>query len=208
MDDKMPFDLNDHLVNDGTALVLHGVKELQDSDLAQLRGFTEAQRNRLTVVVLSRTKVTGACLEYLACLPHLRELYLNGTQISDQDAFELSPSSLETVNLDDTRLGDLGITRLSRAPNLRAVRLCNTQVTDRGVRTLETFPRLREYCLDRTPISRHAKRRLDNAMKMAHIDFTGALRVIGRQIELGVRNKVARFIKAPGDVGWARGWML
>jgi len=187
MDDNMPIDLNDHLINDGTALVLHGVKDLEDSDLAQLRAFTQAQRRALTVVVLSHTKVTGACLEYLACLPQLKELYLNGTQISDQDPFELSHSSLEVVNLDNTRLGDRGIARLSRAPSLRVVRLCNTQVTDLGVQRLGTFPKLREYYLDGTSTSNHAKRRLDNAVHMAYFDLAGALQLIGRHIALRAR---------------------
>ena len=202
----MPIELNDHLLNDGTALVLHGETELEDSDLAQILAFTEEQRRTLTVVVLSHTKVTGACLEYLACLPHLRELYLNGTLVSDQDPFELSGRALEVVNLDNTRLGDMGIARLIRAPNLRVVSLRNTQVTDPGVHLLGSFENLREYYLDGTPTSVHAKCRLGNTIKMAHIDLAGTLRVIGRQIQLGAR-LVARIVAFPGPAGWARGRM-
>ena len=206
-DDAMPIELHHHLINHGTALVLHAETQLEDADLAQILGFTEPQRRALTVVVLSHTQVTGACLEYLACLPHLRELYLNDTQISDQDPLDLSGWRLETVNLDNTRLGDLGIAGLARAPNLRTVRLCNTQVTDRGVLMLATLPKLREYYLDGAPISNHAKRRLDNAIKMAHIDLAGAFRLVGREIALGARLLVQLFV-VPGPVGWVRGWML
>ena len=199
----MPIELNDHLLNDGTALVLHGETELEDSDLAQILAFTEEQRRTLTVVVLSHTKVTGACLAYLACLPHLTELYLNGTQIGDQDPFELAGWPLETVNLDNTRLGDMGIARLGRAPNLRVVRLRNTRVTDRGVQMLGTFPRLREYYLDGTPTSDHAKRRLDNAIEMAHIDLAEAFRLIGRKIALRTR-LVAQIFAIAGPARWVR----
>lgn len=203
----MPIELHHHLLNHGTALVLHAETQLENSDLAQICAFTEAQRRALTVVVLSHTKVTGACLQYLACLPCLRELYLNDTQISDQDPFELAGWPLEAVNLDNTRFGDRGIARLGRAPNLRTVRLSNTQVTDQGVQMLGSFPRLREYYLDGTPTSNHAKRRLDNAIQMAHIDLAGALRLIGRQMALGAR-LVAQVFAVPGPVSWVRGWML
>ena len=199
----MPIELNDHLLNDGTALVLHGESGLEDSDLAQLLDFTEERKEKLTVVVLSHTKVTGACLAYLACLPRLRELYLNGTRISDQDSFDLSGWDLEMVNLDNTRLGDIGIARLSRASNLRSVRLRNTRATDRGVQLLGTIPSLCEYHLDGAPISNHAKCRLDNRIKMAHTDLAAALRSIKHHIALG-----AQIIALRGPVGWVRRYTL
>ena len=196
----MPFELKDHLLNDGTALVLHRESELADSDLEQLLDFTEEQRAKLTVVVLSGTRVTGACLRYLACLPRLRELYLNGTQISDWDSFDFSGWALEMVNLDNTGIGDTAIARLLGAPNLSTVRLCNTQATDRGIQLLGTLPSLREYYLDGTPISKHAKCRLENTIRMARMDLSQALRSIGRQVILGVQ----RFV-FPGTIRWARG---
>lgn len=196
MGNTMPIKLKDHLVNDGTALVLHRESELVDSDLAQLLDFTREQRAKLTVVVLSETKVTGVCLRYLACLPRLRELYLNGTQIRDWDSFDLSGWALEMVNLDNTRLGDIAIARLLRAPYLRTVRLCNTQVTDRGLQLLGTLPSLREYHVDGTPTSKHAKCRLDNRIRMTHMDLSRALRSIGRHAMLGVQRVVL-----PGTVG-------
>jgi len=183
----MSIDLNDYLLNDGTALVLHGEGELEDRDLAQLQRFSVDQRSKLTVVVLSRTPVTGGCLKYLACLPNLRALYLNATQINDEDWFDVSGWALETINLDNTRIGDKGITRLKEATRLESVRLCNTRVSDTGIQWLGTFPRLREYFLDGAPISDHAKRRLDNAIKMGHLDITEAVRSVRRHLALGLR---------------------
>jgi len=195
----MSIDLSEHMLNDRSALVLHGERELEDADLAQLHRLSVEQRSKLTVVVLSRTRVTGACLKHLACLPNLRTLYLNATQINDEDWFDVSGWALESINLDNTRIGDQGIARLQAATRLEVVRLCNTRVSDTGIQLLGTFPRLREYCLCGAPISDHAKRRLDNTIKMGHLDITEAVRSVRRHLAFGVRKLIS-----PGT-GWSEG---
>jgi len=195
----MLIDLNDHLLNDSTALVLHGESELEDTDLARLHRLSVEQRSKLTAVVLSRTRVTGACLKHLACLPNLRALYLNATQINDEDWFDVSGWALETINLDNTRIGDQGIAQLQAATRLEVIRLCNTRVSDTGIQLLGNFPRLREYCLDGAPISDHAKRRLDNAVKMAHLDIAEAFRPARHHLAIEVRKRVSP------RTGWLKG---
>jgi hypothetical protein len=158
----MPLHLKDYLSNSGTALVLHGEKELRDVDLAQLRDFTEGQRAAIIAVVLSNTDITGECFLYLALLPNLRDLYVNRTQIKDNAPFELFLETLEGANLDNTEAGDVSVSKLKMAPNLRVLSLRHTRVTEHAVRLLDNLRNLREYYLEGTAVSEHAKQRLDN----------------------------------------------
>lgn len=156
--------LKNCLYASGAALVLHGKRDLLDSDLAQLRNLSEQQRAAITSVVVSDTGITGECFRYLAALPNLKALYANRTQVDDEAPFERLPKTLEVVNLDRTEVGDLGVSKLSMAPNLYSVRLRATKITPRGVEMLASMPGLRDCEIDGADVNEHTRQRLINAI--------------------------------------------
>jgi hypothetical protein len=125
-DKTMSIELKSCLFDSGTALVLHGKRELVDADLAQLRDLSAERRAAITSVVVSGTDITGECFRYLAVLPNLKALYANKTRVDDDAPFECLPKTIEIVNLDDTDIGDACVSKLRTAPNLYSVRLRNT----------------------------------------------------------------------------------
>jgi hypothetical protein len=175
-DAGMSIELRNCLFSQGAALVLHGEPGLTDADISSLRDFTFAERQQLSIVVLSNTGVTGDCLRSLACLPNLREIYLNGTGIGDDAPLDLIAGGIQVVNLDDTRIGDTGAAKLREASALRLVSLRNTKVTDHSAHMLSRLPQLREYYLSGTLVSDYALRRLDNALELTNASAAFACR--------------------------------
>ncbi len=171
----MSIEIKDYLINSGAALVLHEEKELVDADLAQLRDFSEKQRAAITSVVLSNTDITGRCFRYLTFLPNLKALYANKTRVNDDAPLECLPKTMETINLDHTEVGDVGVSKLRMAPKLYSVRLRKTGVTNRGVNILTTMSNLREYHIDDTAVSRHTRQRLSNAIDLNAVTLNTAM---------------------------------
>jgi hypothetical protein len=171
----MSTELKDYLFNSGAALVLHGIKELVDADLAKLRDFPEEQRAAITSVVLSNTHITGDCFQYLAFLPNLRALYVNKTQVKDDAPLECLPKTLETINLDHSEIGDVCVSKLRIAPNLRSVRVQYTGITNRGVNILATMSNLRDCHVDDKAILEYTRRRLNNAMVLRAATFNSIM---------------------------------
>jgi Leucine-rich repeat (LRR) protein len=167
----MSIKLKDYLFNSSTALVLHGIRELVDADLAKLRDFSEEQRTAITSVVLSNTHITGECFRYLEFLPNLRALYANKTQVTDNAPFECLPKRLEIINLEHSEIGDVCAAKLRIAPNLRSVRAEYTGITSRGVNILATIPNLRDCHVDDKSIPEHTRRRLNNVMVLRSASF-------------------------------------
>ena len=200
----MPIDLKDYLFSSGTALVLHGEKELRNADLAQLLGFNNEQRAAITVVVLSKTDITGACFPYLALLPNLWELYVNRTLITDNAPFELFLKTLEVANLDNTEAGDVSVSKLKRAPNLRVLSLRHTRVTEHAIRHLDNLRNLREYYLEGTAVSEYAKQRLDRARELGTMNVATVLDWFLYSIQVGAQ-KLARGIRRISEIKDIRG---
>lgn len=174
----MRLSLHRYLYDSGRALVLDGIQGLTDADLAQLADLNNEQRRTIRVVVLSHTRFTDEGLRHLAVLPNLAGLYLHGTCMTDDAPFELLPTSVEILNLDDTRVGDCSVAKLSRLPRLRTLRLRHTDVTDCGAFELLRAHRLRSLCLAETAVSDLAKRRLDNHFFLKAIGLSVALRLV------------------------------
>ena len=188
----MPINLREYLFSSGTSLVLHGVETLTDTDFAQLRDFSDEQRQSITVVVLSNTHISGECFRHLALLGNLKALYCGGTQVEDNAPFDLLSKTIEIINLDRTDIGDRCILRLTKLTRLRSLSLRETRVTDSGLHLLSAMPSLREYCLDGTSTSDYAKQRLDNTIQSDAITFAKALYILQYAIRLGA-GKLIRF---------------
>jgi len=186
----MDIDLKEHLFTCGTSLVLHRQKNLADTDFAQLRGFSDKQRQSITVCVLSNTHITGACFPHLALLPNLKALYCSGTQVKDDAPFDLLSKTIEIINLDRTEIGDRCILTLTKLKRLKLLSLRETGVTDSGLHLLGSLPSFREYYVDGTIVSASAKRRLGNAIELDAITFTAALHFFLCAIQFGAGNLI------------------
>jgi len=181
----MRINLKEYLFNRGTSLVLHGQKDLADTDFAQLRDFSDRQRQSITVVVLSNTHITGECFRYLKLLPNVTALYGGGTQIKDEAPFDLLSKNLKILNLERTQISDACILKLTKLTRLRSLSLRQTDITDSGLHLLSAMPNLREYYLDGSKVSTYAKQRLDNAVELDSITFAAALYLMWCAIQIG-----------------------
>lgn len=161
----------DYLFNSGSALVLHGTRDLTDADLAGLSELSDEERAAITCVVLSDTGVSDDCFRYLAYLPNLKSLYANKTRLSDRASLEHLPKSIESINFDDTNIGDMAVAKLKALPHLRSVRLRNTCVTDLGAGILATIPSLNDCHTDGSAVSAHACRQISNAVLVRNLSL-------------------------------------
>ena len=189
----MDINLKDHLFTCGTSLVLHGKKDLTDNDFAQLRDFSDKQRQSITVVALSNTRITGACFPHLALLPNLKALYCGSTQVKDDAPFDLLSKKIETINLDRTEISDRCILNLTKLTRLTLLSLRETGLTDNGLYLLGALPSLREYYLDGTIVSAFARQRLGSAIELDSITFSKALSFFPYAMQTGT-GKLNRFI--------------
>ena len=190
----MRINLKDHLFTCGTSLVLHGKKDLTDNDFGQLRDFSDKQRASIKAVVLSNTHISGACFPHLALLPNLEALYCGGTQVTDDAPFYLLTKSIETINLDRTKISDGCISNLTKLKRLRLLSLRETRITDSGLHRLGALPSLREYYLNDTIVSAFAKQRLGNAIKLKDLTFATAPYLLLCFMQFGA-GKIGRFIR-------------
>lgn len=188
----MSIELKHYLLNSGTALVLHGERELVDADLAQLRDLPEKQMAAITSVVLSNTDITGECFRHLAVLPNLKALYANKTRVNDDAPLERLPKTMEIINLDHTEVGDVCASKLRMAPNLYSVHLRKTGITNRGVNILATLSNLRECHVDGMAVSEHTRQRLSNAIDLSAVTFSIAMCSLLHSIQLGARKFMLR----------------
>jgi Leucine-rich repeat (LRR) protein len=172
----MNVSLSNNLNGSGTALVLDGNVDVTDADLEQLGGFGDQLRRKITTVVLSRTNIQGSGIKHLNALPNLTRLFLNGSSITDSAPFDELPRSLEVLNLDNTSVGDRGVSRLCGMPSLRVLRLEGTEVTDRGLFALLKLRSLSEIYLERTATSWMARRRLENDIKLNAAGYSQIVR--------------------------------
>ncbi len=203
---KMSIELKDYLVNSGAALVLHGERELVDDDLAQLHDFSEKQRAAISSVVLSNTDITGACFRHLALLPNLKALYANRTRVENDAPLECLPKTMETINLDYTKVGDLCVSKLRLAPSLYSFRLRNTKITCRSADILASMSNLRDYDIEGAAVSEHARQRLLNALVLrkatCYVAFYFLLcrsRLAAAKLMLGFRDVLfARYFRLGG----------
>ena len=189
--------LKNCLYASGAALVLHGKRDLLDSDLAQLRNLSEQQRAAITSVVVSDTGVTGECFRYLAALPNLKALYANKTQIDDEAPFDRLPKTLEAVNLDHTEVGDLCVSKLRMAPNLYSIRLRNTKITHAGVEMLASMAKLRDCEIDGALKNGHTGQRVLNAIVLREITCFAVLDHCLRCVQLATRKLSLDFRDVP-----------
>ena len=119
------------------------------------RSFDSVSRHkRLHWLVVKDSPLEGGALQHLARLPGLKTLYLEGTEVGDEDLWHLvSLSRLEDLSLNETRVGDRGMSFISQLTSLKELHLERTRITDRGVVELAPLKRLQRITLYGTNIT-------------------------------------------------------
>ncbi|BBM84776.1 serine/threonine-protein kinase [Candidatus Uabimicrobium amorphum] len=103
-----------------------------------------ATLKNLKLLDIEGTKITGEGLQYLTN-PHLREIDLDETNITDQHAHYLKniSSSLVEINLEGTQISDKSIPILSSLKSLKRLKILRTKITPSGFYQLQN---LMPYC--------------------------------------------------------------
>jgi hypothetical protein len=132
------------------------------AEVARLGGkieFDETRADRpITKIDLHSTQVTDADLSFLNdernALKELRYLDLRLTHIGDTGVHHLRKlTSLQTLNLFRTNLGDIGLADLKDLRQLRVLLIGGTRVTDAGLVHLRRFNRLQKLSLFQTQVT-------------------------------------------------------
>jgi hypothetical protein len=102
-------------------------------------------------------------------LPHLVDLDLAGTAITDEGLAHVSGAGIKHLNLSGTPVTSGGLRVLAECPALSSVQLSGTQVDDAGVEYLAALPELRTLYLDGAPITDEALRLLESATSLRYL---------------------------------------
>ena len=98
--------------------------------------------------------VRAKFLGVLKSLPHLTELDLSGTQITDAGLAEIEGlPELTKLRLYDTRITDAALDSLKTLPKLATLNLSRTEVTDRAVRVARAIENLHNLDLSITEVT-------------------------------------------------------
>lgn len=115
---------------------------LSDSDLTSLDKATQLQ-----VLQLSKTALDAEDVKRIGRLPNLRDLWLNGDQLSSLAGLN-DAKSLESLDLSGSTVSDSMLTELERLPNLRQLTLSETKVTVASIPSLTRFSKLEYLVVD------------------------------------------------------------
>jgi hypothetical protein len=112
--------------------------QVTDRRLVDLRNLTGLGR----IDIPNNRQLNGAFLEYVKDLPHLKDLVLRGSGITDAGLTHLEHcDGLESLMLDRTKVTEAGLSSLRRLPNLRSLDLSDLLTNESVVRVREWFPR-------------------------------------------------------------------
>jgi len=126
---------------------------LSDGDLQHLMAQLE-ELARLRDLRLDGTQVSDAGAEHLQRLTQLRWLDLIGTQVTDVGLGHLKGlTHLELLSLNQTRIGDHGLEHLKGLTELWVLNLGDTQITDAGLEHLKGLKHLQYLDLAGTRVT-------------------------------------------------------
>ena len=137
---------------------------ISDDDLRRLAPL--AQLNTLGLI---RARIRGHGLAHVARLP-LLDLSLAHSKISDDALTYFRFSKLQCLNLNQTRIGDTGLARISTMPDLRTLYLDGTRVTDAGLAEVARISTLEELSLLRDQVTDVGLTHLSNLKALRRLD--------------------------------------
>jgi len=150
-------DLSGHAeLTDDSVRRLQSLSGLQMLDLSETpltdRGIAALKPLRGLAILIAPEALSDRSLETLSAFPHLQELSLDRTQVTNAGLNDLSTlPSLERLDISATPIDDRGMPALAQSPNLRHV-ILNNAITDRGAAALKKAALLEELDLSQTQI--------------------------------------------------------
>ncbi len=148
-----------------------------NKDLAMITGLAD-----LEVLDLRGTQISDEAVTHLKDLPKLEQLYLGGSVVTDTEPTlfyarftdaAIDPvvelTTLKTLSLARTDIGDKAISKLPALTNLEVLFLLGTNVTDQSVEPLSKMKSLKELYLQETAVTPEGLQRLREALPDAKI---------------------------------------
>jgi len=120
--------------------------------IAARRWFPPAYLYEVWHVDLGGCSVSNDDLGLLQCLPHVEELHLSGTDVTDAGLVHFR-GALKVLYLNGTRITDDGLADMRGLTCLRTVELNGTHITDAGVARLQGLTGLQRLVLDNTRVT-------------------------------------------------------
>jgi serine/threonine-protein kinase len=104
-------------------------------------------------LILTNTPTTDAMLDSLSKMSVLKELYLDGTEITDTGVKKLVHLPLNVLDLSHTNISDQSLAYLKQMPQLTTLKLDATRIDDRGLREVSEMKQLYHLSLCGTRIT-------------------------------------------------------
>jgi Leucine-rich repeat (LRR) protein len=171
-------DLREGEVDNALLAHLAALKELQGLDLSNAdiddEGLGHIEHLPLRELWLQGTDITDASAARLSKMTSLTFLQLNTTQLSDAFLEHLAPlPELENLGLRGTNVTSNGMKYLSRHPQLKRLDVYYTKVDDSGVAHLVDCPLLTYLGLSMTLITDAVFEHLDKLANLTDADLSG-----------------------------------
>lgn len=147
--------------------------KISDDDMKRFAGHP-----RLRDLYLNGSTVTDKGLAQLKNLPALETLQLGGTQITDKGAAHFKQvKSVQQLYLNSTGIGDAGVQHISRLPSVTVLWLADTKVTDAGLVDIGKIKTLFRLNLQMTRVTDSGLKHLSglrslNSCDVRHTDVT------------------------------------
>jgi internalin A len=165
---------------DGSACIdeATAIRELEKRGGEVFREESVAGKPVTKVVLSGRPVLTGqpllpitdASLDFLRAFPHLKELGLYCTGITDTGLRSVTNPHLKELDLHLTHVTDAGLRSVTKLSELRVLDLDGTNITDAGLRSLTKLSELRVLGVDGTKITDAGLKELT---KLKHLRVLG-----------------------------------
>ena len=97
----------------------------------------ELPNDRVVRIILRGSKVSDEQLDHLTDLEHLRHLYLDDSEISNDGLVKISAlPTIEMLSIRNTQVDDECISSIAKLQSLRWLYISQTGLTQRGIRKL------------------------------------------------------------------------
>lgn len=142
---------------------------LQENKLTDAAFDTLSTLKNLRKLELNSNPIEGKNLASIVSLESLKSLNLSGTKITDKALLQapLKSSSLEILELNNTRIKGTGLSSLTNLP-LKTLGLGGTDIDDAGVENLQV-PTLEVVGIGATEITEHGVKFIGQLPKIKHV---------------------------------------
>ncbi|WP_372368910.1 protein kinase [Candidatus Uabimicrobium sp. HlEnr_7] len=140
---------------------------VRDEDLRYIQNISQ-----IIALDLQETSVGNTAIKYAATLKRLQHLDLEGTNITGQCLKYLTNFQLRTIDLDETEIGDDGISHFKNIKSkLKQISLEGTNISDRSIPVLSSLTSLAKLKIGRTKITRSGFLKLKRLMPRCQVVY-------------------------------------